>query len=53
MIGNLPPVDRVFKENILIGNYDFSEDEYSEMLDHVGSLHDNFSYDFYGFVFHR
>jgi len=34
----LQKINRIFKENKLLGNYDFTEDEYSELLDNVGLL---------------
>lgn len=36
--GLLQKINRIFKENKLLGNYDFTEDEYSELLDNVGLL---------------
>ncbi|MBN1183404.1 MAG: hypothetical protein JXB49_14020 [Bacteroidales bacterium] len=31
-------IEQVFSEKTLIGNHDFSEDEYSLMVDSVGAL---------------
>ena len=34
----LQKIDRIFAENKLLGNYDFTEDEYSALLENVGLL---------------
>jgi hypothetical protein len=47
----LQRVEQVFNENPLIGNYDFTEDEYSLMVDSVGKLHDNFDKNSYKLIF--
>ena len=47
----LRSVDQVFKNEILIGNHDFTEDEYSLMVNHVGTLCDNFDKNHYKFIF--
>jgi len=44
-------VDRVFKNETLIGNHDFTENEYSSMLDYVGTLYDNFDKNHYKLIF--
>ena len=36
-------VEQVFNEKTLIGNHDFTEDEYSLMVDSVGALCDDFA----------
>ncbi len=47
----LQRVEQVFKEKKLIGNYDFTEDEYSLMVDSVGTLLDNFNKNSYKLIF--
>lgn len=44
-------VERVFSEETLIGNHDFTEDEYSLMVDSVATLCDNFDKNSYKLVF--
>lgn len=45
----LQKIDKNFIEHKLLGNFDFTEDEYSELLDHVGRLCNSFLN--YGHVF--
>lgn len=47
----LQHVEPVFNENTLIGNHDFTEDEYSLMVDSVGALCDNFDKNSYKLIF--
>jgi hypothetical protein len=47
----LQHVEQVFSEKKLIGNHDFTEDEYSMMVDSVGILRDNFDENSYKLVF--
>ena len=47
----LQRVEKVFNENILIGNHDFTEDEYSMMLEHVGILSNNFDNSYHKLIF--
>ena len=47
----LQRVEQVFKEKRLIGNHDFTEDEYSSMVDYVGALYDNFDKNSYKLIF--
>lgn len=44
-------IEQVFNENLLIGNYDFTEDEYSLMVDYVNKLGDNFDLNVYNTIF--
>jgi len=44
-------VDQVFKNETLIGNHDFIENEYSSMVDYVGTLYDNFDKNHYKLIF--
>ena len=44
-------IEKVFKEKKLIGNYDFTEDEYSLMIDSLSTLYDNFDKNFYKLIF--
>ena len=44
-------VEQVFNENTLIGNHDFTEDEYSLMVDSVGTLCDDFDNKSYKLIF--
>lgn len=44
-------VEQVFNEYKLIGNHDFTEDEYSLMVDAVSNLHDNFDKNSYKLIF--
>lgn len=47
----LQRVEQVFNEKTLIGNHDFSEDEYTLMVDSVGALCDNFDKNSYKLIF--
>jgi len=47
----LQRVEQVFNEKKLIGNHDFTEDEYSLMVDSVGTLCDNFNKNSYKLIF--
>ena len=47
----LQRVEQVFNEKKLIGNHDFSEDEYSLMVDFVGALGNNFDKNSYKLIF--
>jgi len=47
----LQRVEQVFNENSLIGNNDFTEDEYPLMVDSVGTLCDNFDKNSYKLIF--
>lgn len=49
MDGLLNQIDRVFDEHKLLGNYDFSEDDYSYMLEYVGNKCREFGSYCYGF----
>ncbi|MDD3960512.1 MAG: hypothetical protein PHT77_01465 [Bacteroidales bacterium] len=40
----LQKIDRIFNEHKLLGNYDFTEDEYSILLENVGQLCRDFLY---------
>ncbi|MEI6297142.1 MAG: hypothetical protein WCO84_05915 [bacterium] len=51
MYNILQRLEQVFSEKSLIGNNDFTEDEYSLMLDSVGSLCDNFDKNSYKLIF--
>ena len=51
MINIFSSVEQVFSEKILIGNHDFTEDEYSLMVDSVGTLYDNFDKTSYKVIF--
>lgn len=44
-------VEQVFNEKKLIGNHDFTEDEYSLMVDAVCTLRENFDKNFYKLIF--
>ena len=44
-------VEQVFNEKKLIGNHDYTEDEYSLMVDAVCTLRDNFDKNSYKLVF--
>jgi hypothetical protein len=44
-------VEQVFNEKTLIGNHDFSEDEYALMVDSVAALCDNFGKNSYKLIF--
>ena len=44
-------IEQVFKEHKLLGNHDFTEDEYSLMLDYVGKLCDNIDKNYYKLIF--
>ena len=47
----LQRVEQVFNEKTLIGNNDFTEDEYSLMVDSVGTLCDNYDKNSYKLIF--
>jgi hypothetical protein len=47
----LQSVEQVFNEKTLIGNHDFTEDEYSLMVDSVGALCDDFDKSSYKLIF--
>jgi len=47
----LQRVEQVFNEKKLIGNHDFTKDEYSSMVDSVGALYDNFDKNSYKLIF--
>ncbi|MCX6250352.1 MAG: hypothetical protein NTX61_06330 [Bacteroidetes bacterium] len=47
----LQRVEQVFNEKTLIGNHDFTEDEYSLMVDSVGTLCDNYDKNSYKLIF--
>ena len=47
----LQRVEQVFNDKKLIGNHDFTEDEYSSMVDYVGTLYDNFDKNSYKLIF--
>lgn len=47
----LQRVEQVFDEKKLIGNHDFTEDEYSLMVDYVGTMWDNFDKNSYKLIF--
>jgi len=47
----LQRIEQVFNEKTLIGNNDFTEDEYSLMVDSVGTLCDNFDENSYKLIF--
>ncbi len=51
MINIISSVEQVFNEKTLIGNHDFTEDEYSLMVDSVGKLYDNFDKNSYKLIF--
>ena len=42
MNDTLQRIGQVFNEHELLGNHDFAEDEYSFMMDSVGTLNNNF-----------
>jgi hypothetical protein len=44
-------IENVFAKHKLIGNKDFSEDEYALMVDYVSTLSDNFDKDSYKLIF--
>jgi len=47
----LHSVEQIFDEKKLVGNHDFTEDEYSLMVDYVGTLYDNFDKNSYKLIF--
>ena len=51
MNGLLQQIEKVFNENKLIGNHDFTEEEYSSMVDVVGSLSDDFNKNHHNLIF--
>ncbi|GAB6123449.1 hypothetical protein [Dysgonomonas termitidis] len=51
MNGLLQQIEKVFNENKLIGNHDFTEEEYSLMVDVVGSLSDDFNKNHHNLIF--
>ena len=51
LVNIIPRVEQVFNKETLIGNHDFTEDEYSLMVDSVGTLYDNFDKNSYKLIF--
>lgn len=47
----LTHIEQIFDQEILIGNHDFTENEYSFMIDYVGVLGDNFEKKHYKLIF--
>ena len=51
MNDTLQRVEQVFNEHKLLGNHDFTEDEYSLMMDSVGTLYNSFDKNSYKLIF--